>query len=185
MALSNSQYNAIMRIYSERQFQDRYEQERRVKEVYEKIPQIRQIDEAVSTQAVACARRLLDGDRKARERLRQQIEDLREQKEVLLGALGYPGDYMELHYFCPQCQDTGYVDGKKCRCFKKEEITLLYAQSNIQEVLERENFAAFTFDYYDDKEVIRQIGMTVADYMRQVYGWCMDYVKGFQAKGAT
>ncbi len=185
MALSNSQYNAIMRIYSERQFQDRYEQERRVKEVYEKIPQIRQIDEAVSTQAVACARRLLDGDGKARERLRQQIEDLREQKEVLLGALGYPGDYMELHYLCPQCQDTGYVDGKKCRCFKKEEITLLYAQSNIQEVLERENFAAFTFDYYDDKEVIRQIGMTVADYMRQVYGWCMDYVKGFQAKGGN
>lgn len=185
MALSNSQYNAIMRIYSERQFQDRYEQDRRVKEVYEKIPQIRQIDDAISTQAVACARRLLDGDEKARERLRRQIEDLREQKEVLLGALGYPGDYMELHYFCPQCRDTGYVDGKKCRCFKKEEISLLYSQSNIQEVLKRENFSTFTFDYYDDKEVIRQIGMTVADYMRQVYGWCTDYVKGFQDKGGN
>ena len=80
MALSNSQYNTIMRLYNERQFQNKYEQDRRVKEVYERLPQIRQIDEEVSTQAAACARRLLDGDTKARAALKQRLEDLREQK---------------------------------------------------------------------------------------------------------
>ena len=61
MALSNSQYNAIMRIYNQRQFQNKYEQDKRVEEIYRRIPQIRQLDEAVSTQAAACARRLLKG----------------------------------------------------------------------------------------------------------------------------
>ena len=185
MALSNSQYNAIMRIYNQRQFQNKYEQDRRVGEVYGRLPQIRQIDEAISTQAVACARRLLDGDPKAKEVLKRQLEDLREQKAVLLAAYGYEPDYMEMRYHCLECQDTGYVDGKKCRCFKKEEIRLLYSQSNIEDVLAKENFSSFTFDYYDNKEVIPQIGMTVADYMKQVYGWCREYVEGFKSKGGN
>ncbi len=185
MALSNSQYDAIMRIYNQRQFQNKYQQDKRVKEIYRHLPQIRQIDDAISTQAVACGKRLLDGDHKAMVVLKRHLEDLREQKTVLLEANGYSPDYMELRYHCPDCQDTGYINGKKCRCFKREEISLLYAQSNIKEVLERENFSAFTFDYYDNQEVIPQIGMTVADYMKQVYGWCREYVEGFKEKGGN
>ena len=185
MSLNNSQYNAIMRIYNQRQFQDKYEQDQRREEVYQKVPQIRQIEDEISSQAVRCARKLLDGDTNAKEELKQHIEDLREQKEVLLSAFGFPADYMEMHYACPECQDTGYVDGRKCRCFKKEEIRLLYSQSNIEEVLLRENFDSFSYEYYDDRVVIPEIQMTVADYMRQVHIWCKEYVENFEKKGGN
>lgn len=185
MALSNSQYNAIMRIYSQRQLQNKYEQDLRRQEVYDKVPQVKQIEDEISTQAVACARRMLDGDIHARNELKRHIEDLKEQKEVLLTAYGFAPDYMEMHYHCAECQDTGYQNGKKCRCFKKEQIRLLYSQSNIEEVLERENFAAFSFDVYDSQNVIPQIQMTVADYMKQVYGWCREYVENFEEKGGN
>lgn len=185
MSLNNSQYNAIMRIYNQRQFQDKYEQDQRREEVYQKVPQIRQIEDEISSQAVCCARKLLDGDTNAKEELKQHIEDLREQKEVLLSAFGFPADYMEMHYACPECQDTGYVDGRKCRCFKKEEIRLLYSQSNIEEVLLRENFDSFSYEYYDDRVVIPEIQMTVADYMRQVHTWCKEYVENFEKKGGN
>lgn len=185
MSLNNSQYNAIMRIYNQRQFQDKYEQDQRREEVYQKVPQIRQIEDEISSQAVRCARKLLDGDTNAKEELKQHIEDLREQKEVLLSAFGLPADYMEMHYACPECQDTGYVDGRKCRCFKKEEIRLLYSQSNIEEVLLRENFDSFSYEYYDDRVVIPEIQMTVADYMRQVHTWCKEYVENFEKKGGN
>ena len=185
MSLNNSQYNAIMRIYNQRQFQDKYEQDQRREEVYQKVPQIRQIEDEISSQAVRCARKLLDGDTNAKEELKQHIEDLREQKEVLLSAFGFPADYMEMHYACPECQDTGDVDGRKCRCFKKEEIRLLYSQSNIEEVLLRENFDSFSYEYYDDRVVIPEIQMTVADYMRQVHTWCKEYVENFEKKGGN
>lgn len=185
MSLNNSQYNAIMRIYNQRQFQDKYEQDQRREEVYQKVPQIRQIEDEISSQAVRCARKMLDGDTNAKEELKQHIEDLREQKEVLLSAFGFPADYMEMHYACPECQDTGYVDGRKCRCFKKEEIRLLYSQSNIEEVLLRENFDSFSYEYYDDRVVIPEIQMTVADYMRQVHTWCKEYVENFEKKGGN
>lgn len=185
MALNNSQYNAIMRIYNQRQLQDKYEQDLRRQEVYNRIPQVKQIEDEISSQAVACARRLLDGDLGARATLKAHIEDLKEQKEVLLTAYGFEPDYMEMRYHCGECQDTGYINGQKCRCFKKEQIRLLYSQSNIEEVLARENFDAFTFEYYDDKTVIPAIQMTVADYMRQVYGWCRRYVEEFEEKGGN
>ena len=69
MSLNNSQYNAIMRIYNQRQFQDKYEQDQRREEVYQKVPQIKQIEDEISSQAVRCARRLLDGDTNAKEEL--------------------------------------------------------------------------------------------------------------------
>lgn len=185
MALSNSQYNTIMRIYSQRQLENKHRQDLCRQQVYEKIPQIRQIEDEISAQAVACAKRLLDGDAHARQMLKQNIEDLREQKEVLLASGGFAPDYMDMHYHCPECQDTGYIGGQKCRCFKKEQIRLLYAQSNIEEVLERENFSAFSFEFYDREKVIPEIHMTVADYMKQVYGWCREYVENFQDKGGN
>ncbi len=185
MALSNSQYNAIMRIYSGRQLQNKREQDERRQEVYKKIPQIRLLEEEIGHQAVYSARRLLEGDAHAREDLRRHIEDLREQKAVLLRAGGFQPDYMEERCQCLECRDTGYVEGRKCRCFKREEIRLLYAQSNIEEILKRENFSVFSFAYYDDSRIIPQIGITVAGYMRQVYGWCREYAENFAEKGGN
>ena len=38
----------------------------------------------------------------------------------LLTANGYPADYLDLHYTCPLCDDTGFVNGKPCKCLKQE-----------------------------------------------------------------
>ena len=171
-----------MRIYNERQYEDKHGQDRRRAEVYACIPRVKELEDQIASCAANCARRLLDGDTEARQAMRTEMEQLRLQKAELLEAYGFAPDYMEMHYYCPDCQDTGYVDGKKCHCFWKEQTKLLYAQSNIEDVLERENFSAFSFDVYDAGETIPQLDMTVAAYMRQVYGWCRDYVDHFREK---
>lgn len=52
MALSNSQYDAMMRVYNQRQFQDKREQDKRIEEVYEKVPQVEALsDEIAATMA--------------------------------------------------------------------------------------------------------------------------------------
>ena len=40
MALSNSQFDAIMRVYNQRQFLNKRRQDERIREVYERIPQV-------------------------------------------------------------------------------------------------------------------------------------------------
>lgn len=185
MALSNSQYNAIMRVYNQRQLRNRHDQDERVRKVYEMIPQIQELEREISSRAVQSARRLLDGDENAREGLKQQIEDLREQKEILLLSHGLPKDYMEPHYTCSDCQDTGYIGGRKCHCFKKEEIKLLYAQSNIDKIIETENFDTFSFEYFDNQEIVPELQMTVADYMKQVLVWCREFADNYKSEGGN
>ena len=183
MALSNSQYNAVMREYEQQRLADRHDKERRVAQVYARVPQVEKLDQTISTRAAACARRVLEGDTWARDQLKAELADLREQKEVLLLAAGFPADYMEMRYRCPDCKDTGYRDGRRCHCFERARIQILYAQSNIQDVLMRENFRTFSYDYFDDRAVLPGLNMTELAYMRLVVKRCKEFASGFPQNG--
>ena len=175
MALSNSQYDAIMRVYNQRQFQDKRDQDQRVAEVFEKIPQVEALSDELAATMAQAARKLLAGDRAAADQLKKDAEFLKEQKALYLKQNGYPADYLELQYVCPDCKDTGYADGKKCHCFRHMEIEILYDQSNIREVLERENFDTLSMEYYDRTHVDEKTGMTVYDYMSMMIRECKEY----------
>ena len=62
MPLSNSQYDEIFRKYDEKQLASQHQLERRTKDVYARIPALKEIDDAIATCSVEQARRLLDGD---------------------------------------------------------------------------------------------------------------------------
>ena len=57
MALSNSQYDSIMRIYNQAQLRQKRELDKRREEVYEKIPAVKEINEEITASAVKSARR--------------------------------------------------------------------------------------------------------------------------------
>ncbi len=179
MALSNSQYDAIMREYGRQQIENRHRLEERREQVYQRVPEIRELEAEIAGRSVACARKLLEGDQGALEQLREDLKDLKEQKALLIRAAGFPDNVLEMQYRCKDCQDTGLINGRKCHCFLQSQMKLLYAQSNLEAVLDRESFAALSFEYYDDRTVIPQIGMTNAAYMRQVVSWCHAFVDNF------
>lgn len=183
MALSNSQYDAIMREYGKQQIENQHDLERRRAQVYEKVPAVRELEGEIGRRSVECARKLLEGDSQALEELREDLKDLKEQKALLIQAAGFPPDQMEMRYRCPDCRDTGWAGGRKCHCFLQAQMRLLYAQSNLDDVLARENFSTLRFDCYDDKEILPQVGMTNAAYMTQVVRWCREFVENFGKKG--
>lgn len=179
MALSNSQFDAIMRVYHKRQFLNKRQQDERIREIYEKIPQVEALNDEIAASMAQAGRKKLQGDEAEVKKLRQEAAALKEQKLQYLKRNGYPADYMEMRYQCPDCRDTGFADGKKCRCFKQMEIELLYDQSNIKEVLERENFDTLSMEYYDREHIDEKSGMTVYEYMSMVIGECRNFVETF------
>ena len=83
MALSNSQYNEVMRGYERRQMENRHGQQRRRQEVYARVPQMEALDQAVGARAAACARQVLEGGPGAPLRRKEELAELREQKKLL------------------------------------------------------------------------------------------------------
>lgn len=151
MALTNSQYNAIMRNYSEIQLKNKAELDARREAALSRVPEFGELEEEISSLSVSQAKRLISGEIGVLESYRNQMARLKEKRNSLLASNGFPADYLKMHFDCPRCQDTGYVGNKKCACFIQAEIDLLYTQANLKEILKRENFSTFSTAYYSEK----------------------------------
>lgn len=177
MALTNSQYNKIMREYDRIRLKHAREQEERIQNVYETIPAIRELDQEITTLAAGQARKLLGGDKNSLQNLKVRMADLKEQKRILLLANGYAENTLSLQYTCDRCRDTGYVDNKKCRCFRQKEIDLLYHQSSLADILKKENFDTFSYEWYDNTST--DAGVSPREHMRKVVNICYEMAAGF------
>ena len=109
----------------------------------QKVPELASIDASISSASLDQAKKLLAGDDTALASLKEEIRSLSDRRRRLLSDAGFPEDYLEQHFECPDCQDTGYVGTKKCHCFLKAIIDLFYTQSNLKGLLEQENFEHF------------------------------------------
>lgn len=153
MPLTNSQYESILRNYEGRQTKNRHILNERIEQVYTQVNGYKELDSSVSSISVECGKRMLEGDENAMSDLKEKLRNLTEKKKQLLTAAGFPEDYLSPIYDCPDCQDTGYINGEKCHCFKQQMISILYEQSNIHEMLETENFSNLSYEYYSGEEL--------------------------------
>lgn len=172
MALTNSQYDVIMRKYENRQTRNRHLMEERTAEVYTKVEGYRELSESIAAISVAQGKKLLIGDEHALEDLHTSIKNLSSMKEQLLTGAGYPADYLNPIYGCPDCKDTGYINGAKCHCFKQSVIDLLYEQSGIREMLEKENFSTLSYEYYEGEDLER---------FQNTVNKCKNFIKTFDS----
>ncbi len=182
MPLSNSQYDEIMREYDQRQLQDRRILDERRREVFQKIPQLKELESTVASRSVRQARLLLDGDTSALASLKEELADLSRQRNALLTAAGFASNYLDPVYECPDCKDTGYIDGRKCHCFKQAIINTVYAQSNIREILKRENFDRFSYSYYSDEDISPTTGLSALATARHAVEECHRFIDAFDNK---
>ncbi len=170
MPLSRAQYDAIMRTYEDRRLANRHILERRREEVYGRIPGYRGLEEELGASSLDFSKKLIGGDADALQELRRKVSSIFEKKKELLVQNGFPQDYLEPVYACSACKDTGYVDGKKCRCLKQAEIRALYRQSSIESVLGEENFDKLSYEYYNDSDVEK---------MRRIVSECRHFADAF------
>lgn len=182
MALSNSQYDQIMRDYEQKQLDNEYRLRERKKAAFLAIPELEELEHTVSSLSLCKARNLLEGDEDALFSLKEELHTLALKKQKLLAAHNLPADYLELHYECPDCQDTGYIGAHKCHCFKKAIIALLYEQSNIQEILAEENFSACSLDYYSPSHIDPLTGRSSLEAMQTALKICHEFVDTFSVE---
>ena len=179
MALNNSQYDTIIRSYEQKQLHNRNILDKRYETAYAKLPELKKIHQAISELSVKQARKLLEGEDNALAELRAQIKALSKQGKELLTCGGFPADYLEPVYDCADCKDTGYIDNKKCHCFQKAVIDMLYTQSNLKHILQEENFDTFTFSYYSANHVDPKTGSSSLANMQKAYMTARVFVDTF------
>lgn len=117
--------------------------------------------------------------------LRVQIGALSARRAQILRDAGYPADYLEPHYRCADCQDTGYIGSSPCHCFRQAAIDLLYTQSALRDVLREENFSTFSLDYYSDQITDPLTGLTSLQTARRALEECLRFVREFDREAGN
>lgn len=191
MGLTNAQYDAIMREYNEIQYANRQLLLSRREEIAKRIPEIDQIDKQIAELSMEFALSAL-GDNSLQQakpssipELSSSISRLSSQKKKLLSAAGYPEDYLEPVYRCPDCQDTGYIGSEKCRCFNKAVTELLYARSNAKNIRKEENFGTFSLEKYSHEFKDDKTGRSSYDQMKSILNVAHEFVNNFNSNTAV
>lgn len=79
---------------------------------------------------------------------KNKIMDLKAKKYELLVSKGYDPEFLNLHYKCNKCQDTGFIGTEKCSCFKDKLVSLYYENSLLQDILKTKNFDYFNINLF-------------------------------------
>ena len=140
-------YNKVKEIIDNRRAEARALAEQRAYEVRMRSPEIARIDEELEKTGPMIFKYAVSG---------QDIAPLKERNQALVSArrrliasLGLPEDYTDVHYACPTCKDTGFLENTKaCSCFR----ALLYKEniksSGMGRLIEEQSFDNFDLAVY-------------------------------------
>ncbi len=145
-------HSEIMKQYEAIREDERLALQKRKEEVEKNHPEIMDLDRQIAKLSIELSLAFVKYKDQVEEKvseLRGKITDLRARKYELLVASGYDTQYLNLHYRCPKCQDTGYIEVEKCHCYKEKQIRLYYKNSELQECIKTDNFGNFRLDYYE------------------------------------
>ena len=184
MPLTNAQYDTLMRSYNQKQMRNHQIVTQREKELYDRIPELTQLDDAVSRLSVESVSLLLDGDTSATSTTKCQLAELAKRRRELIAEAGFPPDYLEPPYTCKDCKDTGFIDGKRCHCFVQASIDIVYAQSHLDDILEQENFEHFSLEYYSP-DITDKTGVSSLESAKQAYENAQNFVQHFSTEGGN
>ena len=153
MSLTNSQYDAILREYDAIQLKNERLLSERKAEIADRLPAYEELTSAAASLSVSYGKKMLLNGQGNMAEYHEKMQEISRKKRELLLANGYPEDFLSPIYDCPDCKDTGFVNGEKCHCLQSRIINILYSKSNLQKVLQAENFSVLSYDYYKGEDL--------------------------------
>ncbi|WMJ80121.1 ATP-binding protein [Clostridium sp. MB40-C1] len=141
----------ILKMYDDIRTYEENELKKRKEDLNKKLPIISELDKKINKLCIELSISSFK-DIKNREdhlkKLREQITDLRIQKSETLVSNGYDMEYLNLHYRCKKCKDTGFIGARKCDCYRQKLVSLYYKDSELSEMLKNNNFNNFKYNCY-------------------------------------
>lgn len=150
----------------------------RLKKITAEIPEIAEIDSQISVMAINFAKSVRNNEdaEKSVELFRKECEEINKLRKKLLTDNGYPEDYLDESFICTTCNDSGYVDGKVCKCFEEKIIEEIKRESNLPLIMDSQNFETFNINYYSDEG-----SPSPREIMTAVRDMCVKYSEEFSS----
>ncbi len=189
MTYSREIFSQAYQLMSERRVKAEAKAQQNTEEIYAKYPEIESIGRQLSSCSISAAKAVLRGGdvKEQLSLLADRSMELQAKQKEILSSGGFPEDYMEPHYSCGSCKDTGSVekDGKTvyCDCFLNLLKECACEEINKLSPLKLSTFDTFDLDYYPKEATID----TPSAYLRmsRILTYCKEYAKNFNGCGKS
>lgn len=175
---------AVEEAYTRKRAAAEDEARRRTAALYEKYPPLKAIDEALAATGPKIFAAAMKGPEGLQERidaLKAENLELQEDRARILALEGFPPDYLDVHYDCAACKDTGVAGGIICACKVKALRKAAFEASELGSSLKSQTFSTFDLSYYSDKP--RADGTSDRANMENILKTAKNYVKTFGKAG--
>lgn len=120
-------------------------------EVLKKAPELSEIETEMMKNGTALLKCVLDKCTDF-ELIKENIKALQKKKIALLKKNGFTEDYLDETVTCKLCNDTGFIQGKRCTCHKMLISKYISKNSNLTEYMMKQKFENFDFSLFEKQE---------------------------------
>lgn len=152
--MNNQILENIMTEYNKMRLKAAYDADLRKEKLYAAFPELEEAEKQIQLLSIKLSKLYLSNSANLNEQcfsLKSEIEQLKEKRIEIYKKNNIPDDYLKVQYECSKCNDTGYLqDGKKCSCLNRQIIKNLYSISNMEYMLNKENFDTFDINIFSN-----------------------------------
>ncbi len=156
--------------------------ERNYEEIRSKFPEAATITNELAGTIDKLSKLILAHDDKINEKieaLKNENLSLQQKLMDLLVTNGYPKDYLDTKYSCNECNDTGFTQNGRCKCFSSELKRLAASQLSASLNMGLTSFDTFNLEYYNDISLPELKGRSSKAIMKTNYEQCKDFADNF------
>lgn len=154
-------------------------QETRTAQIQYEIPETAELDRQLRSACLDIVNVLGKPDNKERlAAIERHCQEADAMLRKILSEHGYPEDYLHIQYTCKECDDTGFVGGKPCKCLTYEIGKIGTEALNAHSQLSLSQFSDFSLSYYIDLPTEQYYTM------QQDYTTCQRYAVTFSPSSA-
>lgn len=153
MSYTTETYDKAQTILDRRKERATLEAQSRIDEISNKIPELKTIQTKLAQVGLNISKAFLTSKNPQAEIDKLRIESLalQDRKKKILKENGYSEDALSIKYTCPACEDTGFIGGRRCKCY----INLLkeIERAKIEKIapINECTFESFDTNYYPEE----------------------------------
>ena len=153
MSYTTETYDKAQTILDRRKERATLEAQSRIDEISNEIPELKTIQTKLAQVGLNISKAFLTSKNPQAEIDKLRIESLalQDRKKKILKENGYSEDALSIKYTCPACEDTGFIGGRRCKCY----INLLkeIERAKIEKIapIDECTFESFDTNYYPEE----------------------------------
>lgn len=179
MKYSDSAFEKAASVLDERRRKAENEQQKRTLEISEIAPEVEILQRNLRNTGLELVKLIMQGGNDTNfliERIKEKNLSTQQTIEELLYEIKGDRHYLDVHYYCEKCKDSGYSEGRRCSCM--EELLRKFTTEKLNKncLIELHDFSEFSLDFYEKSS---DGSFSPYEKMRQNLEYCEGYAENF------